>query len=200
MVPRLDFRRLTPPARQAAASAHARQGNKSMRMVLIGAAVAVFGGCAPVTATGQTSQLPIGQTSQLQIESEIVHLRDECRHLGEELLAVKVLPEVKSQVSHYNQRDNSCYVLVTLRTEKYQNHALYDGRSSKLIALAEIGTMFKKADQSGLFMEGGGAYDSVCVYLSEKMETKDLCADLHSWWLLKQREGYKPTCEALPCR
>jgi hypothetical protein len=163
-----------------------------MRLILIGAAVTVFGGFTAVTATGQTNQLPK--------ESEIVHLRGECKRLGDELLAVKVLPEMKHQVSHYSPRDNSCYVLVTLRTNTYQNHSLYDGRSLKLIAIAEIGTMFKSVDQSGLFMAGGGAYDSVCAFIDEKMEDRDLCADLHSWWLLKQHEGYKPTCEALPCR
>jgi hypothetical protein len=163
-----------------------------MRLVLIGAAVTVFGGFTSVTATGQTNRLPT--------EPEIVHLRAECQHLGEELLAVKVLPEVKSQVSHYNPRDNNCYVLVTLRTVKYQNHSLYDGQSLKLIAIAEVDTMFKRVDQNGLFMKGGGVYDSVCAYIDEKMEGKDQCADLHSLWLSKQVEGYKPTCEALPCR
>jgi hypothetical protein len=162
-----------------------------MRLVLIGAAVTVFGGFTSATATGQTNQLPTA--------SEVVHLRGECQRLGEELLAVKVLPEVKSQVSHYNPRDNSCYVLVTLRTDKYQNHSLYDGQSLKLIAIAEIDTMFKWVDQNGLFMTGGGVYDSVCAYIDEKMEGKDQCADLHSWWLSKQAEGYQPTCEALPC-
>jgi hypothetical protein len=163
-----------------------------MRLVLIGAAVTVFGGFTSVAATGQASQLPTA--------SEIVHLRGECQRLGEELLAAKVLPEVKSQASHYNPRDNSCYVLVTLRTDKYHNHSLYDGQSLKLIAIAEIDTMFKWVDQNGLFMIGGGVYDSVCSYIDEKMESKDQCADLHSWWLSKQAEGYQPTCEALPCQ
>jgi hypothetical protein len=163
-----------------------------MHLVLVGAAVTVFGGFTSATAAGQADQLPT--------VSETVHLQAECQRLGEELLALKVLPEVKSQVSHYNPRDNSCYVLVTLQTDKYQNHSLYDGQSLKLIAIAEINIMFNWIDQNGLFMAGGGIYDSVCAFIDEKMEGKDLCMDLHSWWLSKQAEGYQPTCEALPCR
>lgn len=66
--------------------------------------------------------------------------------------------------------------------------------------MAEIGTMFKWVDQSGMFIDGGGVFDSACAYINEKMQDAGLCADLRSWWLAKQAEGYKPTCEAKACK
>jgi hypothetical protein len=105
---------------------------------------------APTTQAGVASGEADGR---LPTATEIFHLRSECAALGRKILdhySVGIAL-AKSQLSHYDQKSNRCYVLYTAQTADLSqprhtvHDTLWDGQTGELLASLqndEVGHMW----------------------------------------------------------